>query len=70
MLSSDEIDFVAGLLGLFFIFLAGIFFAGNQKTRSTWVTLIGGCVVTLIELYSAYRSTVENRASSDETRDS
>jgi hypothetical protein len=34
------------------------------------VTLIGGCVVTLIELYSAYRSTVENRASSDETRDS
>jgi len=55
MPSPAEYEFLAKLVALFSLIVAGVFLAGEQPTRSAWIALtLGGVLVTLIEMYAIY----------------
>jgi len=53
--SPEELDFLAKLVALFGFVVAGVFLAADQPTRSAWVLLVSGTMVTLVEAVAIYR---------------
>lgn len=55
MVQPDELDFVAQLIGLFTVVVAGILLAANQDSASAWASLVGGGVLMGgVQLYASY----------------
>lgn len=60
MLKPDELDFVAQLLAIFSLFIAGFFLAASRETQAAWVSLIGGGLISgFIFLYATFRRLTE-----------
>lgn len=55
VLKPDELDFIAQLIAIFSLFIAGFFLAAGQETRSAWISLIGGGLIAgFLFLYATY----------------
>jgi len=51
---AEALEFSAKLFFLFAFLIAGFLLAAGKTNLSAWVTIVGGAVITLVEMYAQY----------------